>query len=49
VKFLATHLPNGEVRKLREELKTTTLLVKLAQAEAKKAITIATKAIKKSK
>jgi hypothetical protein len=49
VNFLATYLPNGEVRKLTEELKTTTLLVKPAQAKAKKAITIASKAIKKSK
>jgi hypothetical protein len=49
VKFLATHSPNGEVRKLREELKVTVLLVKSAQAEAKKAITIANEAVKKSK
>jgi hypothetical protein len=49
VKFLATHSPNGEVRKLREELKTTVLLVKSAQAEAKKAITITNEAVKKSK
>ena len=49
VKFLAAHSPNGEVRKLREELKVTVLLVKSAQAEAKKAITIANEAVKKSK
>jgi hypothetical protein len=49
VKFLATHSPIGEVRKLREELKTTNLLVKSAQAEAKKAINVALEAAKKSK
>jgi hypothetical protein len=38
VKFLTTHSPNGEVRKLREDLKTMNLLVKSAQAEAKKAL-----------
>jgi hypothetical protein len=45
VKFLTTHSPNGEVRKLREDLKTMGLLVKSAQAEAKKAV----EAVKKSK
>ena len=38
VKLLTTHSPNGEVRKLREDLKTMNLLVKSAQAEAKKAL-----------
>jgi hypothetical protein len=49
VKFLATHSPMGEVRKLREEIKTMNLLVKSAQAESKKAITIATDAVRKMK
>ena len=43
VKFLTTHSPNGEVRKLREDLKTMSLLVKSAQAEAKKALEVAKK------
>ena len=45
VKFLTTHSPNGEVRKLREEMKVMALLVKSAQAESKKAI----EAVKKIK
>ena len=49
VKFLATHLPMGEVRKLHEELKAMTLLVKSAQAEAKKAVNFASEAVKKMK
>jgi hypothetical protein len=49
VKFLATHSPIGEVRKLREELKTMNLLVKSAQAEAKKAINVASETAKKVK
>jgi hypothetical protein len=49
VKFLATHSPIGEVRKLREELKNMNLLVKLAQAQSKKAVTLALEAGKKNK
>jgi hypothetical protein len=49
VKFLATHSPIGEVRKLRKELKTMNLLVKSLQAEAKKALNLALDAAKKSK
>lgn len=49
VKFLATHSPMGEVRKLREELKTMNLLVKSAQAEAKKAINVSSELAKKVK
>jgi hypothetical protein len=49
VKFLATHSPMGEVRKLRDEFKPMNLLVKSAQAEAKKAILVATEAAKKMK
>jgi hypothetical protein len=49
VKFLATHSPMGEVRKLREELKTMNLLVKSAQAEAKKALNVSSELAKKVK
>jgi hypothetical protein len=49
VKFLATHTPIGEVRKLREDFKTMSLLVKSAQAESKKAINVASEASKKMK
>jgi hypothetical protein len=39
----------GEVRKLREELKTMNLLVKSAQAEAKKALNVSSELAKKVK
>jgi hypothetical protein len=39
VKFLATHFPpNGDVHKLKEDLKMMMILVKLVQAEAKTGI-----------
>ena len=47
VKFLATHSASGEVRKLRKELLATTALVKSAQAEDKKALSVANEALKK--
>jgi hypothetical protein len=49
VKYLATHSPMGEVRKLQEEFKTMNLLVKSAQAEAKKAVNVASEASNKMK
>jgi hypothetical protein len=45
VKFLAMHTPIGKVRKLGEDFKMMTLLVKSAQAESKKS----SKASKKMK
>jgi hypothetical protein len=47
VKFLATHSPIGELRKLRSELSVTTQLAKSAQSEPKKAVSVAGDAIKK--
>jgi hypothetical protein len=49
VKFLATHSPIGDVRKLRDELKAMNLLARSAQAEAKKAVTVASDAVRKLK
>jgi hypothetical protein len=50
VKFLAMYSPIGEVRKLQEEFKMLNLLVKTAQqAEAKKAVNVASEAAKKLK
>jgi hypothetical protein len=49
VKFLATHSPIRELRKLGSELLVTTQLAKLAQSKAKKAVSMAGDAIKKCK
>jgi hypothetical protein len=50
VKFLATHSPpNGEIYKLKEDLRMMMILVNLVQAEAKKVINNANETIKMMK
>ena len=40
IKFLATHSPMGEVRKLREQLKTTNLLVKSLRPKSRRRLAL---------